>query len=218
MPPPTTGACELPPDPGDDPPIGDPHGTDDEGNLAYDETAGYSGEEQRATAIVDMVRMAFACDLSRVAAIRLTMDQTFLNMLPLSGAASDMHELSHGAVAAEDHADAVGWHIKHFARLVSLLRDTQELDGTSLLDNTAIVLLFEGGYGYDPESDSDGHAHSTENMVALVGGRVGGLKGGQHFVATGMHPANVLVTAMQAVGLQTDTLGQVSGVIPGLLG
>ncbi|MBX7080525.1 MAG: DUF1552 domain-containing protein [Nannocystaceae bacterium] len=218
MPPPTTGACELPPDPGDDPPIGDPHGTDAEGNLDYTETAGYSGEEQRATAIMDMVRMAFACDLSRVAAIRMTMDQTFLNMKPLSGAGSDMHELSHGSVTAADHADAVGWHVKHFARLIALLRDTQELDGSSLLDHTALVLLFEGGYGFDPESGQDGHAHSSENMVALVGGRTGGLVPGVHLAAPGLHPANALVCAMQAVGLDTDTLGEISGVVPGLIG
>ena len=203
---------------GDDPPIGDPHGTDAEGNLDYTETAGYSGEEQRATAIMDMVRMAFACDLSRVAAIRMTMDQTFLNMKPLSGAGSDMHELSHGSVTAADHADAVGWHVKHFARLIALLRDTQELDGSSLLDHTALVLLFEGGYGFDPESGQDGHAHSSENMVALVGGRTGGLVPGVHLAAPGLHPANALVCAMQAVGLDTDTLGEISGVVPGLIG
>jgi hypothetical protein len=167
--------------------------------------------------MMDWVRMAFACDLARVAAVRMTIDQTFLNMLPLSGAASDMHELSHGAISDEAHADAVGWHVKHFARLVSLLRDTQELDGTSLLDHTAIVLCFEGGYGYDPESSSDGHAHSTENMVSLIAGRVGNLVKGQHIPAAGMHPANVMITAMQALGMDTDTLGEVNGTIAGLL-
>jgi hypothetical protein len=217
MPPPTTGACELLPDPGDDPPIGESHGTNAEGNLDYNENAAYSGEDLRAELMMDYVRMAFACDLARVAAVRLTIDQTFLNMLPLSGAASDMHELSHGAVSDEAHADAVGWHVKHFARLVSLLRDTTELDGSSLLEHTAIVLCFEGGFGFDPESGTGDRAHSTENMVALVAGRVGGLVHGEHIVADGMHPANVIVTAMQAVGMATDTLGEISGTIPGLL-
>lgn len=217
LPPPTTGACELLPDPGDDPAIGSSHGTDPEGNLDYDANAAYSGEDLRAELMMDYVRMAFACDLARVAAVRMTIDQTFLNMLPLSGAASDMHELSHGAVSDEAHGDAVGWHVKHFARLVAMLRDTQELDGSSMLDNTAIVLCFEGGYGFDPESGTGDRAHSTENMVALVAGRVGGLVNGQHIVADGMHPANVIVTAMQALGMTTDTLGEISGTIPGLL-
>jgi hypothetical protein len=205
------------PDPGEDPAIGESHGTTAEGNLDYDETAAYSGEDLRAELMMDYVRMAFACDLARVAAVRMTIDQTFLNMLPLSGAPSDMHELSHGAVSDDAHADAVGWHVKHFARLVSMLRDTQELDGSSLLDHTAIVLCFEGGYGFDPESGEDGHAHSTENMVALVAGRTGGLVNGSHIVATDMHPANVIISAMQAIGMDTDTLGEISGTIPGLL-
>jgi hypothetical protein len=217
MPPPTTGACELLPDPGEDPLIGQPHGTTAEGNLDYNPTAAYSNEDLRAELMMDYVRMSFACDMARVAAVRLTIDQTFLNMLPLSGAESDMHELSHGAVSDDAHADAVGWHIKHFARLVSMLRDTQELDGSSLLDHTALVLCFEGGYGFDPESNEDGHAHSTENMVALVAGHAGGLVHGSHIVANGMHPSNVIISAMQAVGMDTDTLGEISGTIPGLL-
>lgn len=216
-PPPTEGACELLPDPGEDPALGTSHGTTAEGNLDYDENAAYSGEDLRAELFMDYIRMSFACDLHRVAAIRMTIDQTFLNMLPLSGAPSDMHELSHGAVSDDAHADAIGWHVKHFARLVSVLRDTQELDGSSLLDHTAIVMCFEGGYGYDPESSENGRAHSTDNMVSLVAGRVGGLVHGSHIVAAGMHPANVIISAMQAVGMDTDTLGEVNGTIPGLL-
>jgi hypothetical protein len=37
-------------------------------------------------------------------------------------------------------------------------------------------------------------------------------------VAAGMHPANVLVTAMKAVGVNTNQLGEVSGDIPQLRG
>ena len=36
--------------------------------------------------------------------------------------------------------------------------------------------------------------------------------------ATGKHPANVLITAMNAVGVSGTTLGEVTGPIPGLLG
>jgi hypothetical protein len=33
-----------------------------------------------------------------------------------------------------------------------------------------------------------------------------------------MHPANVLITAMNAVGVSSTTLGEVTGAIPGLRG
>src|SRR6185436_19030345 len=39
-----------------------------------------------------------------------------------------------------------------------------------------------------------------------------------HVAATGKHPANILITAMNAVGISSTTLGEVTGTIPGLLG
>lgn len=44
----------------------------------------------------------------------------------------------------------------------------------------------------------------------------GRLKPGQQVAATGKHPANVLITAMNAVGV-AGNLGEVTGAIPQLL-
>ena len=85
-----------------------------------------------------------------------------------------------------------------------------------MLDNSAMAFLLEGGHGWDPEGVKDNSSHSTENMACLLAGRAGGLQPGQHVVATGQHPAKVLVTAMKAVGVVTDTLGEVTGDIPQL--
>lgn len=212
------GACMPPADPGEDPPIGGAHATGPDGNLDYTPGAGWSEEDQRAETLFDLVHMAFACDIARVAAIRMSFDQCFMNMEPLVGATADVHETSHGAAAFDDFADAVGWHVKHFARLVGRLRDSQEFDGSSMLDHTALVLVFEGGFGYDPEGVSDDRAHSTENMVALVGGRVGGLSPGQHIQTAGAHPAAAALSAMQAVGADVPALGEVGDIIPELFG
>jgi hypothetical protein len=205
------------PDPGEDPPIGESLPSTADGH-GYVTTAAYSDEDLRAELMFDMIRMAFACDMSRVAAVRLTIDQCFMNMFPLTGAQGEVHEMSHGQAAPDDHGDAVGWHVKHFARFVRMLADTQELDGTRMLDNTAIVLVFEGGYGFDPESGSDNRAHSTENMCALVAGGAGGMVQGKHIRAPGMHPANVILSAMTAAGYPGDSLGDISGVVDGLFG
>jgi hypothetical protein len=213
-----TGTCQPPPDPGEDPPIGAAHAEGPDGNHVYTESAGYSDEETRAQVMFDLVHMAMTCDQARVAAVRMTFDQCFINGLPLVGAPSDVHELSHGATTFEGFADACGWHVKHFARFVQKLRDTQEFDGSSMLDHTAVVLVFEGGYGYDPEGDSANRAHSTENMVAMVAGRVGGLVPGQHIVASGVHPAAVTLSAMQAVGADVAALGEIGDTVPGLFG
>ncbi len=50
-------------------------------------------------------------------------------------------------------------------------------------------------------------------MACLIAGRAGGLRPGPHVVATDRHPANVLISAANAVGVTTNTLGELSGQI-----
>ncbi|MCA9708362.1 MAG: DUF1552 domain-containing protein [Myxococcales bacterium] len=216
VPPDLEGDCALLPHPGDDPPIGNAHDVQDNGNVQYNQDAGWSDEERRAQLLTDMAHMAFACDLSRVAAMRYTYSQSFLNAFPFSGHSSDVHELGHNG-NTQGVGDAAAWHVGHFARLVAKLKESTEVDGSSLLDHTALVLCFEGGHGYDPESGKSIASHSTERMVALIAGRAGGLSPGRHVVATGRHPANVVVSAMNAVGVDGG-LGEVGEGLPELLG
>jgi hypothetical protein len=119
-----------------------------------------------------------------------------------------------GQAGRDALAAGVAWHVKHWARLVQMLRDTPDSDGSSILDNTALVLTFEGGWGQDPEQGTMGEAHSSENMVVLVGGKAGGLHmtPGRHIKADGHHPVEVVNTAMKAVGVDKP-LGEVSGTI-----
>jgi hypothetical protein len=105
--------------------------------------------------------------------------------------------------------------MKHFAYLLGKLRDTPEGTGR-LLDSCAVLLLHEGGHGLDTATGKLNSTHSTENMACLIAGRAGGLKAGRHVVAKDKHPANVLITAMNAVGV-AGNLPEVSGAIPELL-
>jgi hypothetical protein len=216
IPPVAQGACQKPGDPGEDPPIGGSIIEYEGEGQGYSTTAGYSDEDKRAEVLCDLVRMAFACDLARVAAIQMTMWKCYMNMFQIAGWQSDMHELTHGAGPLESVSDSVKWHVKHLARLTQLLRDTKEVDGSTLLDHSALVMTFEGGHGYDPEGGDYG-AHSTENMCVLIAGHAGGLAGGRHVQATDKHPVHVVNTAMNAVGVPGN-LGEVSGNIPELLG
>jgi hypothetical protein len=213
------GACMLPMDPGDDPPIGNATETSDASE--YDTSAAWSDEETRALVHTDLLHMALACDLTRSVALQYTYAHCWLNMYPVTGHTNDLHELGHGgsgtdSTPLEAMSDGIAWHIEHWSRFVAKLRDTIDFDGKRLLDNTAIVLVFEGGHGYDPEGD-DQNVHSSENMAALIAGRVGGLNptGGKHIVMPDEHPTRVITSAMQAVGAGS-TLGEVEGVIPGL--
>jgi len=220
--PPVTGACEMLADPGEDPAIGGSVENGDTGGFANG--GAYSGEELRAEILTDLIAMAFTCDLTRVASLMYTMAQCFLNANPLFGQPSDLHELGHygvggGQVGLDAMSDGVGWHVGHFGRLVQKLRDTQELDGSSVLDNSALILLFEGGWGYDPEAGDPLSVHSSENMSALVAGHAGGLNpgGGQHVRNDGGHPTQVINTALRAVGIDHE-MGDVPGVVGALFG
>jgi len=214
------GACQVPADPGIDPPIGASQVQGSNGSLTFQPDRGYSGEEQRAGLICELIAMALTCDLTRSVLLQFTAQQSFMSMVPLSGQQSDLHGLSHGSYGHQTEANAtlamapgVAWHVRHFGALLQRLAGTPEAGGT-LLDHTASVLTFEGGQGYDPASGLTVSPHSTQNMVCLAAG--GGLAGGQHFVATGLHPASVMLTALKSVGYASSALGEVQTEIAGL--
>jgi hypothetical protein len=206
----TAGACALPPHPGVDPGIGDAIIEYEGSGLPYSTENGYSSEDERADVMSDLIAMAFACDLSRVASFMITEWKCYMNMYQLFGWRSDMHECTHGADGTtEATADAYAFHVKQFARVVRKLGETPDVDGASVLDRTAIALMFEGGKGEDPEGERSISGHSTENMIALLAGGAGGMTHGAHVDAGAIHPSSVFVSAMQAVGA-ADRLGEIT--------
>jgi hypothetical protein len=208
------GACQMPEDPGADPQLGG--GQDSNGGSGFDVNAGYSDEDTRARTFCDLIHMAMICDSTRVASLQFTMAQSHMNMHPLTGIPYDLHEIGHSSHGTTGVSKGIAWHMKHFAYLVAKFRDTPEDSGT-MLNNTAMVFLHEGGHGYDPSSGKTYSSHCTDNMACLIAGRAGGLNPGRHVVATDKHPAQVLATAMNAVGVPTTGLGEVQGTIPELL-
>jgi hypothetical protein len=211
--------CRVPAPPAADPPIGGAIKAYKGEGMTYTTTEGYSGEDTRADVLTDLISIAFACDLSRVASYMITEWKCYMNMFQVAGWKSDMHELTHFAAGKKLEAvsDSVAWCVKQWARLVAKLKKLPEPDGTSILDHTAMVLFFEGGHGWDPEGVRKQSPHSTENMAVLLAGHAGGLRA-RHVPAPRRHPASAILTAMNAVGVQADALGEVKGNIAELLG
>jgi hypothetical protein len=186
-------------------------------NAGTGDAGNYSNEDKRAELLCDYTAAVLACNRTRVVTLQFTFVQCFMSMVPINGLKTDLHEAGHAAGGPKDVADGIKWHMKHFARLVSRLKDTRESDGSSLLDNTALLFVFEGGHGFDPDAGNKASSHSSENMMVIYAGHAGGLKGGKNIVATDKHPAQVVLTAMNAVGVQSDKLGEISGPIPEML-
>jgi hypothetical protein len=178
---------------------------------------GYAGEEQRAQVLTGVIAKAMACDLTRVATLQYTCAQSFMNVQQLVGVQMDLHELAHLStiqggqdVAQKKVMEMYGWHMKHFASLVSQLKSTIGSDGRPLLDNTVLVFVNEGGLG--PAEGKNPASHSTDNMMVITaGGRAGGLKTGRHIRANQDHTAKVVLSAMNAAGVMAGSLGEISG-------
>ena len=220
IPPVTAGECRLLADPGADPGLGgDIAGS---GSDTISTNTGYSDEDTRARLMADLIHMAFVCDLTRVATLQITVFQSHMNVYPITSMLgtpilSDQHEVGHNGDADNRGQLAVStvlkWHITHYAYLLQKMKSTTEGAG-NLLDNSVVVFLPEGGHGTQlNDGSSADQTHSTENMVALIAGRAGGLNPGRHIDAGGAHPVRALISAMQAAGHQGDTLGEVTGNI-----
>ena len=225
MPPGAGGQCQKPAEPGEDPAVGGDNAGS--GSADIGTNTGYSDEHGRARLLADLIHMAFVCDLTRVATLQITVFQSHMNVYPISEAfgmpiRADLHECGHNGDETTRGQLPVSmclqWHISHYAYLLDKLRNTPEGAGT-VLDNSAVIFMPEAGHGTQlNDSTSVNQTHSVEKMVLLVAGRAGGLNPGRHVATENAHPGQVLVSAMQAVGYDGDTLGEVTGNLPELFG
>jgi hypothetical protein len=181
-------------------------------------------QDARADLFIQLVEMAFACDMTRVITLSGSSVMTGAGMRhPAWNHIGGLHnEVQHGN--DQDDLDAANrWFVDVYSRIVARLKATPEGEG-NVLDNTAALFVMEGGKGLadDPQRSGDGGSdanHSVDNAVAFLAGRAGGLAAGQHVNLKGqdLHPAKVITTAYQALGIE-PTLGEISGAIEQLFG
>jgi hypothetical protein len=239
IPPPATGQCQALTDPGAPPAVGGDNNGEGfdpaDPNNQIAQNTGYSGEGQRAQVFADLIHMAFVCDLTRAATLQITAFQSHMNcqgVLPTVQQLisrpdvlirADIHENGHNGDPdnkGQLHVSGMlAWHLSFYSYLLKKLKATPEGAG-NVLDNTCVVFMPEAGHGTQLNDDTSPFAtHSVDDMVLLVGGRAGGLVPGRHLPTAGaVHPAQVLLSAMQAVGYAQDTFGEVSGHFAGVFG
>lgn len=207
----TVAACELPPHPGDDPSVTGGRGGD---GSSFNEGEGWSQENKRAEAFIDMMVMAMACDMTRSATLMFSYHQSFLNGEPPTGLRGDQHQIGHGgnvdrANGSANDSVALCHHypVRYFGYLVGKLASVEVAPDRTLLDECAAGLFFEAGHGMYEGGMS---AHSGDEMCALLAGGVGGLRMGEHIRLLGEHPASVLTSMLDAVGCEPQ-LGDIGG-------
>jgi hypothetical protein len=167
--------------------------------------AGWSNETLRGEMMADMIAYALACDLTRAVSWMLTFEQ--VQMANVIDRATEMHDDSHHAQERPANIAAnCNWHATLFARLVGKLASLPEGSG-SVLDSTFLSLMYA-------ESKT---AHGRSGMRHLVAGIPSEIRNGQHVDGGGQHPGKIQIAGLQAVGLSTTTLGELSGALTSIL-
>jgi hypothetical protein len=125
----------------------------------------------------------------------------------------DHHGLSHhggdpGMLAQVAEIDR--FHLRKLARFLGQLKTADE-GGGNMLDNT--MVLFGSGI-------SDGSSHNKENLpLLLAGGQMLGLRHGSHlkFAGDGTPFANVLLSMLNAMGIERKNFMDSTGTLTGLV-
>lgn len=155
----------------------------------------------------DLVRLAFASDLTRVATIKLGLDRS-QRVYPESGAATPFHTASHHRQEPERilaYARLNAFHVSRVADMIGRFERTE--DGEANLLQRSLIL-----YG-SPMGDS--HVHGHEYLPVFLAGRAdGAMSGGRHVAcAPGTPFANLLRTMLGLLDVPAGGIGDSNGVV-----
>ena len=150
---------------------------------------------------LDMLVMALACDLTRVASIQYSngMNHT---QFPWIGSMSDGHGLSHagdGDVASwAEWSQREQWYATQFAYILQRMSEIPEGDVT-MLDHTVILWINEL---------AQGNTHSHQRMPFVMAGGLGGhFRTGRYLAYQNQPHNNLLVSLQNAFGIESATFG-----------
>jgi len=155
----------------------------------------------------DLVRLAFASDLTRVATIKLGIDRS-QRIYPESGVMTPFHTASHHRQEPERIETFARLNTFHVAQIADLIgRFGRTPDGEASLLQRSLIL-----YG-SPMGDSHTHAHSYL-PVFLAGRADGAVEGGRHVVcASGTPFANLLRTIVDVLDVPVRRIGDSAGTV-----
>jgi hypothetical protein len=163
--------------------------------------------EKHVELMFDIQVLAFAADITRVSAFKMSRD-TSNRLFPESGVKAPFHTLSHHSGRSNEIAEFAKlnrYHVGLVARFLEKLKATPDGDG-NLLDHSLVL------YG-SPMGDSNTHNHKRL-PVFLAGHACGAMKGSLHSVCTpGTPHANTLLTILRKLGVEAESVGDSTGEI-----
>ena len=160
--------------------------------------------------MLELSYLAFVTDTTRVITFEWSREAG-----GFGGGGENHHELSHHGGdpgMLKKLAEIDRFHLSKLSRFLTFLHSTEE-GGRTMLDHTMVL------YGSGMNSGEKGD-HSPKNLPLVVAGGIAwGLKHGQHLAHDpDKHPplANVLLTVMQKMGVETDRFQDSTGTLNGL--
>lgn len=161
--------------------------------------------EAVSTVMSDLLALAFACDLTRVASFQFSGSvggHCFKGLSPSAPRDSE-HAITHEATLQGEVNKAVIFTMRNFAYTLQALKRTAEGAG-NLLDNTVVLCTSDVAEGLD---------HSINDYPVLLAGRSGGaLRSGYHYrSSTGRNTTDILLTCLRALGINAASAGQGQG-------
>lgn len=154
-------------------------------------------------AMLDLVVVAARCDRSRVMTFMIgnggsPRDCRFL------GIEGQHHGISHRSAREADLEKIDIWEMEQVAYFLGRFKDVDDGDGVSALDSSFV---------YCASELSDGNRHTRDNLPVVVAGRAGGRvgPGGRHVQVEPRPVADLLLTAMQSMGLPSTSFANSTG-------
>jgi hypothetical protein len=160
---------------------------------------------QHMDMMYDILAMAFQTDSTRVGTILLAYDGSNRSY-PDMGIIEGHHYMTHHQ-RNEQYVEYIAkidqFYMQHFARFLEKLAATEDIDGSTLLDNSMIVY---GG------AIADGNRHTHHDLpVILAGGGGGRLHPGRFLELPEQPMSNMFVTMLDHMGVQVDRFGDSDG-------
>lgn len=150
---------------------------------------------------IDLLVMAFACDITRVGGLQFSNAKNHIRF-PWLESLGDGHQLSHAgpsdSASFNQWVARDTWFSEQFAYLLTALDSVPEGSG-SMLDNTVVLWINEL---------SQGNTHSHVDMPFVMAGGGGGYFDTGQFLELGnVSHSNLLVSIQNAFGIESPTFG-----------
>ncbi|MBY0502783.1 MAG: DUF1552 domain-containing protein [Bryobacteraceae bacterium] len=167
--------------------------------------------------MLDLIVLAFQMDKTRVVSLMLNNDLSQMNFKFLPGVRGALHlDLTHNGNAPDIEAMYLKtnqYHMRQYTYLVEKMKSIDEGGGTTLLDNSILMMS---------SNLLDGNTHSADEIpVLLAGGKSAGLQGGRvlNYLDKGdenRKACSLYLSLMDHMGVTLDHFGDATKRLNGL--